>query len=612
MSEVLIKRLQDGDKKLLKRLLDSYRELHGFYSVKALSSGAEIQKVWTMDKAKDALSRNRLYQVLSTEFVCEYVERNWEDCDVSIRLRLQIYPEGEGFARWLLCNRDSWNADATMIFAPALEAALQTDAQYGLSSYVRACRHKIKLERLREMGADAWPWQGTEFLRAKWLGIVDVEEVCVTSHEPIKRPIVICEGAILNGQYKLIRKLGQGGMGEVWLSEDIYWEKDGEEKEKFAIKVLLPTLDRDVRERIKHEAAMQKKLKHDNIACIRNCHIDESNSFLVIDYIDGLTLSDYLEKQGGCLFPEKAKKILLPIAKAIDFAHEKGVVHRDIKPDNIMVETGDDGEETPYILDFGLARRLAISRRVSVCGTEPYMPRELLMEDEDILNSTEALRKIDVYSFAATAYQCLTGNLPFRSRKEILDLNIQPVPLGDEVLYGRTIMRGLSKDPNLRPKRCVELFNPSPVIRPIPPKPYEDVKPKVPKPKPPVKQPLDSEIYLEYSILRDYRSMLRNCGMDGAIKKMNDFVKYIRSRDVWHVMRMEAFLDFIESMPAFADVVQEKNMARASRHNLKCWFDNKGWSDTSRLADIRTHYGDSRFAILNAIYDSITRSNQEN
>ena len=106
--------------------------------------------------------------------------------------------------------------------------------------------------------------------------------------------------------------------------------------------------------------------------------------------------------------------------------------------------------------------------------------------------------------------------------------------------------------------------------------------------------------------------MLRNCGMDGAIKKMNDFVKYIRSRDVWHVMRMEAFLDFIESMPAFADVVQEKNMARASRHNLKCWFDNKGWSDTSRLADIRTHYGDSRFAILNAIYDSITRSNQEN
>ncbi|MBQ8124495.1 MAG: serine/threonine protein kinase [Kiritimatiellae bacterium] len=594
MSEVLIKRLQDGDKKLLKRLLDSQRELHGFYSVKALSSGAEIQKVWTMDKAKDALSRNRLYQVLSTEFVCEYVERNWEDCDVSIRLRLQIYPEGEGFARWLLCNRDSWNADATMIFAPALEAALQTDAQYGLSSYVRSCRHKTKLERLREMGADAWPWQGTEFLRAKWLGVVDVEEVRVTSHEPIKRPIVVCEGAILNGQYKLIRKLGQGGMGEVWLSEDIYWEKDGEEKEKFAIKVLLPTLDRDVRERIKHEAAMQKKLKHDNIACIRNCHIDEGNSFLVIDYIDGLTLSDYLEKRGGCLSPEKAKKILLPIAKAIDFAHEKGVVHRDIKPDNIMVETGDDGVETPYILDFGLARRSSVSRRVSVCGTEPYMPRELLLEDDDVLNSAEVLRKIDVYSFAVTAYQCLTGNLPFINRKEILDLSIQPVPLGDEVIYGRSIMQGLSKDPNLRPKRCVELLN-APQRKPQPPPP--------------------DEVVLSWEeIVRDYQDMLKACDMFDKwqmIERAHVVSRNLRTGDV-RILSVSAFLDFLTKMPTFVSLVKTKNKARTPRYNLECWFTAvKRWNDQSKRDELRSEFGEAKFAVLDAIYNSITKTNEE-
>lgn len=591
MSEVLIKRLQDGDKKLLKHLLDSQRELHGFYSVKALTSGAEIQRVWKIDKAKDALSRNRLYQVLSTEFVCEYVERNWEDCDVSIRLRLQIDPEGEGFARWLLFNRDSWNADATVIFAPALEAALQTDAKYGLSSYVRTCRDKIKLGRLREIGAEAWPLQGTEFLRAKWLGVVDVEEVCVTSHEPIKRPIVICEGATLNGQYKLVRKLGQGGMGEVWLSEAIYWEKDGEEKEKFAIKILLPTLDRGVRERIRHEAAMQKKLKHDNIACIRNCHIDEGNSFLVIDYIDGLTLSDYLEKHGGRLSPEKAKKILLPIAKAIDFAHEKGVVHRDIKPDNIMVETGDDGVETPYILDFGLARRSSVSRRVSVCGTEPYMPRELLLEDDDVLNSAEALRKIDVYSFAATAYQCLTGNLPFRNRKEILDLSIQPAPLGDEVLYGKTIMRGLSKNPNSRPNRCVELLNAT-----------------TPQPPP------SGEVILPHDVARDYRLMLRFCDMYDEWKRIEDAHVISRNKrtDDCKVLSIEGFLSFLAKMPAFATLtIKDRLIAKARYDNLLAWFTTQHWNDSRERNALRAEYDEGEFVVLDAIYDSITKTNEE-
>lgn len=121
----------------------------------------------------------------------------------------------------------------------------------------------------------------------------------------------------------------------------------------------------------------------------------------------------------------------------------------------------------------------------------------------------------------------------------------------------------------------------------------------------------DGEVFLEYAVLRDYRSMLRNCGMDDAITKMNGLVRYMRKRDVWHVLRTDAFLEFLGSMPAFADVVQEKNMARAPRLNLKCWFDNKGWPDSARIANLKTRYDESEFAVLDAIYGSITRSNQE-
>lgn len=607
MSEVLIKRLQEGDKKDLKRQLDSqHTQLHGFYYVCKRTSGPAMQQIYRMSKAKGALRRQELYQVVTPEFTCKYLLQDWEGYDVSVSLRLRIKPKNDedGFSRWLVYSDDVWNRDNTLVFAPALEAALQTDTKYGLDAYVRACLCNVKLELLKKNGAESFPMKKGDALRAKWLEVIDVEDLCVTAHETIKQPIAICEGVVLYQQYRIIRELGHGAMGKVWLAEGVRWKN-----KKFAIKELFDNV------KIMQEVDTLRNLSHDNIVPIRDC--DADRGLIVLDYIEGSTLFKYLANKGGKLSSEETKRILLPIARAIDYAHDKPVFHRDIKPDNIMIEEGGNGVLKPYIVDFGLARKKEDTKKLSICGTPVYMPRELLEGEVEGLKTlkeqSEALRKIDVYSFAATAYQCLTGTLPFDGQmKKIVDPAILPDPLDSGIPYGQSIMRGLSKDPNLRPKRCVELFNPSPVIRPIPPKPYEDVKPKVPKPKPPVKQPLDSEIYLEYSILRDYRSMLRNCGMDGAIKKMNDFVKYIRSRDVWHVIRMEAFLDFIESMPAFADVVQEKNMARASRHNLKCWFDNKGWSDTSRLADIRTHYGDSRFAILNAIYDSITRSNQEN
>ena len=141
-----------------------------------------------------------------------------------------------------------------------------------------------------------------------------------------------------------------GGMGSVWLAEDLDFKK-----EKVAIKLRPSILVENKRaaKQLKEEALHWKKLSHPNIATMRNYVENEGNPFLVVDYIEGTTLEDYLVENGK-LNEDVAFRLLKPIADALDYAHRVGVIHRDVKPANIMIRK--DG--SPFVLDFGIAREM--------------------------------------------------------------------------------------------------------------------------------------------------------------------------------------------------------------------------------------------------------------
>ncbi len=272
--------------------------------------------------------------------------------------------------------------------------------------------------------------------------------------------------ALLANRYRIVRQLGQGGMGSVWLAEDM--QLDGK---LFAIKMLPSILVANKRayNQLKSEALVAMKLVHPNIVQIRAFEENNGNPFLVMDYIDGETLDDWLGDRGqeSGVSEEEVVKLLKPIAEALDYAHEEGVVHRDIKPANVMIRK--DGR--PFVMDFGIAREIQetltrVTGKMS-SGTLMYMSPEQL-------NGDMPKKEQDIYSFAAMVYECLKGEPPFcRGAIEDQIKNKEPEPLVGRVVpnapnggglgtdrptIADAVMRGLAKKPNDRPKSCVAVL----------------------------------------------------------------------------------------------------------------------------------------------------------
>ena len=284
------------------------------------------------------------------------------------------------------------------------------------------------------------------------------------------------EGALLANRYRIVRQLGQGGMGSVWLAEDRQLDN-----KLFAIKMLPSILVSNKRayRQLKDEALVAMKLVHPNIVQLRAFEENNGNPFLVMDYIDGETLDDYLAERGNDLtqgrrdaecveegrarspsapqstyLPESAVlRILKPIAAALDYAHAKGVVHRDVKPGNVMVAK--DG--TPYILDFGIAREV---QETMTRVTGKLSSGTLLYMSPEQLNGDSPKPAQDVYSFAAMAYECLKGEPPFvRGAIEDQIKNKQPEPLtGKAAILAAGVMSGLAKKPEDRPASCAAVL----------------------------------------------------------------------------------------------------------------------------------------------------------
>ena len=256
------------------------------------------------------------------------------------------------------------------------------------------------------------------------------------------------ENPLLAGRYQVVSQLGIGGMGSVWLAEDTQLDN-----KPFAVKMLPSILVSNKRayRQLKDEAIVAMKLVHPNIVQIRAFEENNGNPFLVMDYIEGQTLDDYLAEKGK-LTEDETVRILKPIAGALDYAHGEGVVHRDVKPANVMIRK--DGH--PYILDFGIAREI---QETMTRVTGKLSSGTLLYMSPEQLRGQPPKAAQDVYSFAAMAYECLKGEPPFsRGQIEYQILNEQPERLPNDIRMSAAIMRGLSKEPEHRPNLCVEVL----------------------------------------------------------------------------------------------------------------------------------------------------------
>ncbi len=207
---------------------------------------------------------------------------------------------------------------------------------------------------------------------------------------------------LLAGRYSIERELGRGGMGIVLLARDVALDRP------VAIKLLPPHLATrpDERDRFLKEARTAAGLAHPNIVPIHLVEAHGDLVFFVMGFVDGETLRDRVERAGP-LPPRLATKLLQEVAWALGAAHQRGVIHRDVKPDNIMIERA---TERAVVTDFGIAlgRRAAESAGRSITGTARYMsPEQACGEPVDA--------RSDLYSLGATFFYALTGRAPFEA-----------------------------------------------------------------------------------------------------------------------------------------------------------------------------------------------------
>ena len=259
------------------------------------------------------------------------------------------------------------------------------------------------------------------------------------------------ESKILAGRYRILRKLGEGGMGLVYLAEDTELGN-----EKVAIKFIPPMLASNERaiKNLKKEAQTARQLSHPNIVRLHDLHTDGHQKFLVMEYIEGKTLEQALTAKENDKFTLQE---LLPVAEQIaaglEYAHKRKVLHRDLKPSNIMIAK--DG--TVKLLDFGIAREMKDSyTRVTgkeTSGTLPYMSPDQLMGEPPTI-------AMDVYSFGAVLYECLSSRPPFYMgdiREQIKSKTPATLP-GVSSTVNDAVLSSLAKDPAQRPQKPTELM----------------------------------------------------------------------------------------------------------------------------------------------------------
>ena len=259
--------------------------------------------------------------------------------------------------------------------------------------------------------------------------------------------------------YRIERLLGRGGMGVVYLADDLGL------KRPVALKLLSTELaaDESFRERFLAESELAASIDHPNIVPIYEAGDADGHLFIAMRYVDGNDLKERLRR--GPLSAAQAVGLLAQVAGALDAAHALGLVHRDVKPSNVLIASGAgrDGEDHAYLADFGLTRRLSEGRALAedgqLMGTIDYVaPEQIAGKEID--------GRADVYSLGCLLFECLAGEAPFARESDVAvlfaHLDEPPPALTDKrpelpAAVDPVIVTALAKNPDERFQTCREL-----------------------------------------------------------------------------------------------------------------------------------------------------------